>query len=107
MNENIKALLEKVEADQDLQAKFSQIKDVDEAYDLANSIQPGFTKEEFITEMTRIKDAMEENLTDADLAKSAGGMSDAGKASLEFSAGVTVVTAVTAVSAGVSAAMAI
>ena len=74
MNENIRALLEKISADEELQAKFSQVKDPDEAYALASSIQPGFTKEEFITEMTKIKEAMDENLTDADLAKSAGGM---------------------------------
>ena len=102
MNENIKALLEKVEADQDLQAKFSQIKDVDEAYDLANSIQPGFTEEEFITEMTRIKEAMDEDLTDEDMAKSAGGRAD------PFMVSVSVATAVTGISvatAGMAAAV--
>ena len=48
MNEIIKAFLEKVSEDADLQAKFSQIKNLDEAYALASSIRFGFTKEEFI-----------------------------------------------------------
>ena len=73
MNEKIRLFLEKLEADQELQAKFSQIRDADEAYALAASVQDGFTKEEFITEMTKIKEIMDENLSDEDMAKSAGG----------------------------------
>ena len=73
MNENIKKFLEKLGADEKLQAKFAEVKDPDEAYALASGIQDGFTKEEFITEMTKLKKAMDENLTDEDLAKSAGG----------------------------------
>jgi len=73
MNENIKLFLEKVEADPELKKKFAEVKSPDEAYELASSIQDGFTKEEFIEEMTKIKTAMEENLTDEDLAKVAGG----------------------------------
>ena len=74
MNENIVLLLKKVEADPELQKKFENIKDPDEAFALASSVQEGFTKEEFIDEMTRIKNAMDENLSDEDLAKSAGGV---------------------------------
>jgi len=74
MNENFRQFFEKVAADPELQAKLSECKSPDEAYTLASSIQEGFTKEEFIEEMTKIKNAMEENLTDEDLAKSAGGM---------------------------------
>ena len=48
MNENIKLFLEKMAEDQELQSRFSQITDPNEAYDLAISIQPGYTKEEFI-----------------------------------------------------------
>ena len=73
MNEKIKLFLEKLDADNELQAKFSQLRDPDEAYALATSVQDGFTKEEFITEMTKIKEAMDENLSDEDLAKSSGG----------------------------------
>jgi predicted ribosomally synthesized peptide with nif11-like leader len=73
MNENLKLFLEKVASDQELQTKFAQIKDVDEGYTLASSVQNGFTKEEFIEAMSAIKAAMEEDLSDEDLAKSAGG----------------------------------
>ena len=101
MNENIKAFLEKVSADPEIQARFSQIKDSDEAYELAVSIQSGFTKEEFITEMTKIKEAMEENLTDEDLAKAAGGDADTVVATVTIS----VATVVSAVSWGAAAAV--
>ena len=101
MNENIKVFLEKMAADSELQARFSQIKDPDEAYELASSIQPGFTKEEFVTEMTKIKEAMEEDLTDADLAKSSGGDKDTVVASVTIS----VATVVSAVSWGAAAAV--
>ncbi len=101
MNENIKVFLEKLAADPELQARFSQLKDPDQAYELASSIQPGFTKEEFITEMTKIKEAMEEDLTDADLAKSSGGDTDTVVASVTIS----VATVVSAVSWGAAAAV--
>ncbi|MCR5137630.1 MAG: Nif11-like leader peptide family RiPP precursor [Oscillospiraceae bacterium] len=101
MNENMKALLEKVMADQELQAKFSQIKDEEEAYALASSIQSGFTKEEFIAEMTKVKESMEEDLTDEDLAKSAGGDADTVVATVTISVG----TVVSAVSWGAAAAV--
>ena len=73
MNENIKLLLKKIEADPELQTKFAEAKDPDAAYALASSLQDGFTKEEFIDTMTKIKESMDENLSDEDLAKSAGG----------------------------------
>jgi predicted ribosomally synthesized peptide with nif11-like leader len=101
MNENIKVFLEKMAADSELQARFAQIKDPDEAYELASSIQPGFTKEEFVTEMTKIKEAMDEDLTDDDLAKSSGG--DAGD--VVASVTVSVATVVSAVSWGAAAAV--
>ena len=74
MNENIKLFLEKVESDPQLQEKIVAAKDPDEVYLIASSIQGGFTKEEFIEEMTKIKTAMDEDLTDEDLARSAGGL---------------------------------
>lgn len=101
MNESIKVFLEKMAADSELQARFSQIKDPDEAYELASSIQSGFTKEEFVTEMTKIKEAMDEDLTDDDLAKSSGG--DAGD--VVASVTVSVATVVSAVSWGAAAAV--
>lgn len=92
MNENIKAVLEKVSEDADLQAKFSQIKDLDEAYAMASSIRSGFTKEEFVSEMNKIKEAMDEDLTDEDMARSAGGNEET------ILVGVSVASAVTGVS---------
>ena len=76
MNENIKKFLEKVEASPELQAKFSQIRNPDEAYKLAASIQDGFSKEELITEMTKLYEAAIQDLSDEDLAKVAGGFSE-------------------------------
>ena len=101
MNENIKVFLEKLAADQELQARFSQLKDPDQAYELASSIQSGFTKEEFITEMTKIKEAMEEDLTDDDLAKSSGG--DTG--TVVASVTISVATVTSAISFGAAAAV--
>ena len=75
MNENLKIFLEKVSADTALQQRFADVRDPEEAYRLASEIQGGFTKEEFIAEMTRIRNAMEENLSDEDLARSSGGVS--------------------------------
>ena len=79
MNENIKKFLEKVEASPELQAKFSQIRNPDEAYKLAASIQDGFSKDEFVTEMTKLYEAQVVDLSDEDIAKIAGGgrLSDA------------------------------
>ena len=73
MNENIKKFLEKVEQSPELQAKFSQIRNPNEAYKLAASIQDGFSKEEFITEMTKLYEAAIQDLSDEDIAKIAGG----------------------------------
>ena len=76
MNENIKKFLDKVTETPELQAKFENVKDPEEAFALAQSIQDGFTKEEFIAEMTKVKEAVDETLSDEDLSKSAGGMDE-------------------------------
>lgn len=99
MNENIKAFLEKLAADEELQARFSQIRDPDEAYAVASSVQPGFTKEEFITEMTKIKEALDETLTEEDLAKAAGGDAD----TVVETVTISIATVVSAVSLGAAA----
>ena len=96
------SILEKVSEDADLQAKFSQIKDLDEAYALASSVQSGFTKEELVSEMNKIKEAMEENLTDEDMARSAGGDPDTQMISVTV---VTVVSEISVVSVGVASAI--
>ena len=103
MNENIKKFLEKMGEDPELQAKFSSLHDPDEAYALASSIQDGFTKEEFIETMTAIRDAMDENLSDEDLARSAGGVSDEVKVSVFLSVTSAFSGAVTVTAAAASA----
>ncbi|SEH33006.1 Nif11-like leader peptide family RiPP precursor [Selenomonas sp. KH1T6] len=75
-NENIRKFLDKLGKDKELQEKFSQIRDPGEAYKLAASVQDGFTKEEFVTEMKRLYEEMTKDLSDEDLAKVAGGGSD-------------------------------
>ena len=77
MNENIKKFLAKVEQDQELQNKMSQIRDPEEAYKLASSVQEGFTKEEFITEMKKLYEEGIKELSDEDMVKVAGGLSEA------------------------------
>ena len=99
MNESIKAFLEKIAADEELQTRFSQINDPDEAYVLASSIQPGFTKKEFVEAMTAIKEAMNEDLTDEDLAKSAGGDTEDIIVSVGASLAISVVVTPTAAAA--------
>ena len=73
MNENIKAFLQKLAADEALQAQFKAIQDPDKAYELAASVQGGFTKEEFAAAMKELKANMSRDLSDEDLEKAAGG----------------------------------
>ncbi len=74
MNENIKKFLEKVSADKEIQAKFAKIRDPEEAYKLAASVQDGFTKEEFLTEMKKLYEESMQDLSEDDMAKVAGGI---------------------------------
>ena len=71
MNEKIALFLQKVEKDETLVAKLSAIKNPDEAYALAASVQGGFTKEEFVAAMEGIRNG---DLSVADLEKLAGGV---------------------------------
>ena len=77
MNENIKKLIQKVAADESLQAKMQAFTDMDEAYEFAASIQDGFTKEEFNEVMTKLSESIPDDgeLSDDDLASIAGGLS--------------------------------
>ena len=93
MNENIKKFLEKVEKSPELQAKFSKIRDPEEAYKLASTIQDGFTKDEFISEMKKLYEATIADLSEEDIAKVAGGLSEDAKNILS-SLGVSAATAV-------------
>ena len=73
MNENIQKFLEQFLTDEALQAKFSAVKTPDEAYELAKSIQDGFTKEEFLEAVQQLATLDEADITDEDLAAAAGG----------------------------------
>lgn len=73
MNENINLLFEKLAKDKSLQEKFKTVTNADEAYELAASIQDGFSKEEFIATMKDIKAKMSKDISDEDLQKAAGG----------------------------------
>ena len=71
MNGNIVMFLKQVEQDEALVAKLNAIKDPDEAYALAASVQDGFTKEEFVAAMEGIANG---DLSADDLEKLAGGV---------------------------------
>ena len=73
MNESIKKFMEKFSADEELQAKFAAVKSPEEAYELAKSIQDGFTLDEFIEACQAMNEADEGDLSDEDLAATAGG----------------------------------
>lgn len=74
MNENIQMFLQKLAQDPEVIAKFNATRDPDEAYALASSLQDGFTKEEFISAMTQVSAALEnQDLSDEDLEKISGG----------------------------------
>ena len=88
MNEKIKLFLQKVEGDEALAAKMRDIKNPDEAYALAASVQDGFTKDEFVAAMEGIRTG---DLTPDDLEMLAGGI-DVSDVS-EATASASVVTA--------------
>ena len=74
MNENIRKFLEKVVNDPETAAKLNAVKDPEEAYEIASSLQDGFTKEEFISAMNKIyEDSKNNDLSDEDLKNVAGG----------------------------------
>ena len=99
MNENLKIFLQKVAADESLQAKMQSFTDIDEAYEFAMSIQGGFTKEEFTEIMSKISEKIDNNdeLTDEDLVGIAGG-GNSGVA-LSVTASLSVAGAVSAAAA--------
>ena len=75
MNENIKLFLEKLAKDPEAAAKIGAIRDPEEAYAFASSMQDGFTKEEFISTMDKLDAAAKgsKELSDEDLKNIAGG----------------------------------
>lgn len=75
MNENIKVLLKKVAEDNDLASRMNACKTPDEAYAVASEAVSGFTKEEFVSAMEKIRADIESSreLSDEDLSQVAGG----------------------------------
>lgn len=74
MNESLKLFIEKIIKEPEIAAKLAECKTPDEAYEVASSVQDGFTKEEFVEAMEKLNAvASGQELTDDDLAKLAGG----------------------------------
>ena len=73
MKEEIKLFLQKVASDEALQKKLQGCKSPEEAYEIARSVQEGFTFEEFTETMKKLREQIGEELTDEDLAKASGG----------------------------------
>ncbi len=73
MNEGIRALLEKIAGSEELQAKFAALASPEEAWELAKTLQEGFTKEEFLEAARMIAEAENGDISDEDLAATAGG----------------------------------
>lgn len=98
MNEKLSAFLSKVVEDEALQAKFEELDNFDDAYELASSIQDGFSKEEFVKAMEAIRDAADDDISDEDLAAIAGGEGEAA----QVPAGYEIPTSGDAISQGVT-----
>ena len=73
MNENIKAFLIKVAGSEELQAKFTNLTTPEEAYEVAKTIQDGFTKEEFLEAAQAMAAGENGDISDEILASAAGG----------------------------------
>lgn len=81
MNGNIRIFLEKLGTDEAAQAKLQAAANPDEAYELARSIQGGFSREEFIDVMKKIASMTQEGeLSDEEVEAAAGGSFTAGDA---------------------------
>ena len=93
MKEEIKLFLQKIAEDKELQHKMMECKSPEEAYAIASSVQDGFTFEEFVDAMTKLRDSMSQNaeLTDEDLAKAAGGLTSGEEVSVSVLTSVTIV----------------
>ena len=76
MNESLKEFLKKLSEDEELCAKLESAGDSDKAYEIAKTIQEGFTKEEFVDAMTRINNSISADgeINDDDLISVAGGL---------------------------------
>ncbi len=73
MNENLVIFLKKASEDEELATKLRAVRNPDEAYSLAASVQGGFTKEEFVQTMTQLNS---QDLSAADISAISGGIDD-------------------------------
>ncbi len=72
MNGSIRELLDKIAGSEELQAKFADVTTPEEAYELAKTIQDGFTKEEFLEAAAALAGGSGD-ISDETLAAAAGG----------------------------------
>lgn len=73
MNEKLKQVLSKVGEMPEIQEKLKNAKSLDEVYEIVQSVQSGYTLDEFKAAMTELKEAKTEELSDEDLDSVAGG----------------------------------
>lgn len=73
MNENLKQVLSKVGEMPEIQEKLKNAGSLDEVYEIMQSVQSGYTLDEFKAAMTELKEAKTEELSDEDLEGVAGG----------------------------------
>ena len=92
--------MEKLSNDPEAAAKMSAIRDPEEAYRLASSMQDGFTKEEFISAMEAIRktSGAGAELSDEDLMKVAGGIEPVEILTYAVSGALPIITAASAAS---------
>ena len=76
MNEGIKAFLAQLNENAELQQKFNEATTPEEAYELAQNVQDGFDKDEFVAAFQEIAEALDDDLSDEELASAAGGAGD-------------------------------
>lgn len=73
MNENLKQVLSQVGEMPEIQEKLKSAGSLDEVYEIMQSVQSGYTLDEFKAAMAELKDAKTEELSDEDLDSVAGG----------------------------------
>lgn len=75
MNENISKLLKKIQEDEEIQKKFEGVDSAEKFYEIALTIQDGYSYEEFVEAMKSLKQDTDVELSDEDMEKVAGGHS--------------------------------
>lgn len=98
MNENLAIFLNQFLADRELQERFEKASGEDECYEIALTVQDGYSKDEFVKAMSDLRDAIQDDISIDDLDKVAGGMSNSSHDKL-----VATVTATVGATASASA----